>query len=107
MPTNFTQPKQVSDVLKREWDKLHNRETMAATATIDVGTVITTTGIAYVGTGTVAGVALNAAVSGEQVEYLARGPAVVATQGLGVPSGNLAAALTALRALGITPRTAV
>jgi hypothetical protein len=125
MPT-YTQPNRIGDVLKREFDQLHNRETVTVLSgqTLAVGAVVgkvTASGkwkeMATSGTDgsqNAAGVLLvdtNASAADALGVILARGPAVVSAGALVWPVAATQpqkdAAIAALAALGITVRATV
>jgi len=123
--TTYTEPTRIGDVLKREFDQLHNREQV----TIDTGNLVCGTVLGKI---TASGKYVlhdNAAADGSQnaaavllqdadassadvtAVALVRGPAVVALGKLtfksGITEGNKTAAVAALAALGIVARTTV
>lgn len=124
MPT-FNEAARIGDVLKREFDKLHNRETVtiASGQNLVLGTVVgklTASGkyVAYDndaadGSQTAAGVLLfktDASAADTRGVILARGPAVVAKSALIFGAGVTTqaekdAAYVDLTALGIVVRT--
>jgi hypothetical protein len=125
MPT-YTETNRIGDVLKREFDALHNREsvTLISGQNLLCGAVlgrITASGkwtlhaaAAVDGSQNAAGVLLfdtNASAGDRPAVILARGPAVVADGALifagGISAPNRATAITALAALGIIARRTV
>lgn len=121
----FTETNRVGDVVKREFDQLHNRETVTVdTGVLKVGTVlgrITASGKYVLHDNAAADGSQNAAavlladVDATSADVLApalvRGPAIVSNDALifksGISGPNRAAAITALAALGIVARATV
>lgn len=121
----FTETNRVGDVVKREFDQLHNRETVTVdTGVLKVGTVlgrITASGKYVLHDNAAADGSQNAVavlladVDATSADVLApalvRGPAIVSNDALifksGISAPNRAAAITALAALGIVARATV
>lgn len=127
MPT-YSESNRIGDVVKREFEPLHNRESVViatgAAQNLKVGTVlgrITASGkyvlhdnAAADGSQNAAAVLLedaNATAADAQAIALVRGPAVVADGALifksGISTPNRTAAVAALTALGIVVRRTV
>lgn len=121
--TTYTEANRIGDVLKREFDPLHNRETVTLISgqNLAVGAVlgkITASGKytlhaagAGDGSAVAAGVLLfdcNATAGDTKCVALARGPAVVSDAALifagGITAPQRATAVAALGTLGITVR---
>lgn len=123
--TTYTETNRVGDVLKREFDPLHNRETVTVAEGQDLlcGTVlgkITGGNYTQLDTGVSSGEDVAAAVllfdcdatdDAKAAVVLKRGPAVVAASALIWPAGisgpDKSQALIELEALGIVVRTSV
>ena len=116
MPT-INEGNRLGDLIVREWDELHNREAvllLAGTSYVQGALIklsapaVPQTAELWTGTGTLYGVlaaATNATAANVPAAVIARGPTVLATQGLSLGAATLAQATTALNGLGISLRS--